>query len=71
MINVFRRGSLVMQQAGESGPPIQGSILFGTVQGAIGLIAQLPESYFKFLQVCCFMICSYLGILNEFNLGDC
>lgn len=30
-------GSLVMQHPGESTTPTQGSILFGTVNGAIGI----------------------------------
>ncbi|KAG8190009.1 hypothetical protein JTE90_000108 [Oedothorax gibbosus] len=49
MINVFRHGSLVMQHPGESTTPTQGSILFGTVNGAIGLVAQLPEEFYMFL----------------------
>ena len=36
MINVFRHGSLVMQNLGDSNVPHHGSILYGTVQGAIG-----------------------------------
>lgn len=35
-VNVFRHGSLVMQNLGEKSTPIQGSVLFGTVTGAIG-----------------------------------
>lgn len=35
-VNVFRHGSLVMQHLGENTTPIQGSVLFGTVSGAIG-----------------------------------
>ena len=38
MINVFRHGSLVMQNLGDSSTPHSGSILYGTVQGAIGKI---------------------------------
>ena len=38
MINVFRHGSLVMQNLGDSSTPHSGSILYGTVQGAIGII---------------------------------
>lgn len=49
MVNVFRHGSLVMQHPGESTTPTQGSILFGTVNGAIGLVTQLPEEYYTFL----------------------
>ena len=36
MINVFRHGSLVMQNLGDSSTPHHGSILYGTVHGAIG-----------------------------------
>ncbi|KAF8774370.1 DNA damage-binding protein 1 like protein [Argiope bruennichi] len=49
MINVFRHGSLVMQHPGEITTPTQGSVLFGSVNGCIGLVTQLPEEYFVFL----------------------
>ncbi|VDP04978.1 unnamed protein product [Soboliphyme baturini] len=49
MVNVFRHGSLVMQHPGEACAPVSSPILFGTVQGAIGLICQVPEHFFKFL----------------------
>ena len=37
MINVFRHGSLVMENLGDSSTQHSGSILYGTVQGAIGM----------------------------------
>jgi DNA damage-binding protein 1 len=37
MVNVFRHGSLTMQHVFETSVPTQGCILFGTVNGAIGL----------------------------------
>ncbi|KAL3841910.1 hypothetical protein ACJMK2_019999 [Sinanodonta woodiana] len=49
-INIFRHGSLVMQHAGESSTPIQGSVLFGTVNGSIGLVTQIPLEFYNFLQ---------------------
>lgn len=48
-VNVFRHGSLVMQHPGESATPTVGSTLFGTVNGAIGLVTQLPSEFFTFL----------------------
>lgn len=48
-VNVFRHGSLVMQHPGESSTPTQGSVLFGTIHGAIGLVTQLPPDFFTFL----------------------
>ena len=36
MINVFRHGSLVMENLGDSSTQHSGSVLYGTVQGAIG-----------------------------------
>lgn len=36
MVNVFRHGSLIMQNVGETSTPTTGCILFGTVSGAIG-----------------------------------
>uniref|UniRef100_A0A0B7AQY1 DNA damage-binding protein 1 n=1 Tax=Arion vulgaris TaxID=1028688 RepID=A0A0B7AQY1_9EUPU len=49
MVNIFRHGSLVMHHAGENTTPIQGSVLFGTVNGAVGMVAQLPQDFFAFL----------------------
>lgn len=48
-VNVFRHGSLVMQHALESSTPTQGSVLYGTVNGAIGLVTQLPQDFFNFM----------------------
>merc|ERR1711879_279493 len=50
MINVFRHGSLVMQNLGDSSINHHGNILYGTVQGAIGLVTQLRPQFFSFLQ---------------------
>ncbi|EYB86908.1 hypothetical protein Y032_0271g887 [Ancylostoma ceylanicum] len=47
MVNVFRRGSLVSSHV-DNPLPIEKPILFGTIDGTIGLIVQLPEKYFKF-----------------------
>ncbi|KAI8780683.1 DNA damage-binding protein 1 [Biomphalaria glabrata] len=49
MVNVFRHGSLVMHHAGENTTPVLGSVLYGTVNGAIGMVAQLPQDFFNFL----------------------
>ncbi|CAH1785310.1 unnamed protein product [Owenia fusiformis] len=48
-VNVFRHGSLVMQHPGEMSTPTQGCVLFGTVNGAVGLVTQLPQEFFNFL----------------------
>ena len=48
-INVFRHGSLVMQNLGDTSIPHTGSVLFGTVGGAIGLVTQLPQDFYEFL----------------------
>lgn len=50
MVNVFRHGSLVMQNLGESSTPTQGCVLFGTVSGAIGLVTQIPFTFYEFLR---------------------
>ena len=44
MINVFRHGSLVMENLGDSSTQHSGSILYGTVQGAIGMKYFLKNS---------------------------
>ncbi|XP_018327485.1 DNA damage-binding protein 1 [Agrilus planipennis] len=49
MINVFRPGSLVMQNLGETSTPTSGCVLFGTVGGAIGLVTQIQPDFFEFL----------------------
>lgn len=43
MINVFRHGSLVMQNLGETSTPTSGCVLFGTVGGGIGKVAFLNK----------------------------
>lgn len=48
-VNVFRHGSLVMEHPGEASTPFQGCILFGTVSGTIGIVAQLPQELSSFL----------------------
>jgi len=48
-VNVFRHGSLVMQHLGENSTPSQGSVLYGSVSGAIGLVSQLPPEFYNFL----------------------
>jgi DNA damage-binding protein 1 len=49
MINVFRHGSLVMQNLGETSTPTTGCVLFGTVGGAIGLVTQITSDFYDFL----------------------
>lgn len=49
MVNVFQHGSLVMQHLGESSTPTQGSILFGTVHGSIGVITTFNAETFNIL----------------------
>lgn len=49
MINVFRHGSLVMENLGDSSTPHSGSVLYGTVHGAIGMVTQVPQEFFEFL----------------------
>ncbi|CAG9859415.1 unnamed protein product [Phyllotreta striolata] len=50
MINVFRHGSLVMQNIGETSTPTRGCVLFGTVGGAIGLVTQITQEFYEFLR---------------------
>lgn len=50
MINVFRHGSLAMQNVGERTTPTQGCVLYGTVSGAIGLVTQIPVGFYDFLR---------------------
>lgn len=49
MINVFRHGTLAMQNVGERTTPTQGCVLYGTVSGAIGLVTQIPQDFYEFL----------------------
>ncbi|KAH8417589.1 hypothetical protein KR222_002414 [Zaprionus bogoriensis] len=48
-INVFRHGSLVMQNVGERTTPINGCVLYGTCNGAIGIVTQIPQDFYDFL----------------------
>ncbi|XP_043235477.1 DNA damage-binding protein 1-like isoform X1 [Amphibalanus amphitrite] len=49
MVNVFRHGSLVMQGVTESMAPTSGCVLFGTVQGSVGLVTQLEPEFYSFI----------------------
>lgn len=49
-VNVFQQGSLVVQHPGESSIELKKTILYGTVEGAIGLIVQIDEALFKKLE---------------------
>ena len=66
MINVFRHGSLVMENLGDSSTQHSGSILYGTVQGAIGMKYSLKNSvklnyiYFIFAFSLYFQVWSHL-----------
>lgn len=50
MVNVFRHGSLVMQNIGETSTPTRGCVLFGTVSGAIGLVTQISQEFYESLR---------------------
>lgn len=50
LVNVFRHGSLVMQNVGERTTPTSGYVLYGTVSGAIGLITQIPQDFYELLK---------------------
>jgi len=47
-VNRFRHGSLVMRLAEAEGPVVP-TLIFGTVNGSIGVIAALPQEQFSFL----------------------
>ncbi len=47
-VNRFQRGSLVMKLPDTEAARIP-TVLFGTVNGAIGVIASLPKERFEFL----------------------
>ncbi|XP_033962614.1 LOW QUALITY PROTEIN: DNA damage-binding protein 1 [Pseudochaenichthys georgianus] len=48
-VNVFCHGSLVLQNLGESSTPHPGAVLFGTVNGMIGLVTSLSEGWYSLL----------------------
>lgn len=49
VVNVFRHGSLVMQNVGERTTPNMGCVLYGSVNGAIGIVTQIPQDFYDFL----------------------
>ncbi|XP_023326230.1 DNA damage-binding protein 1 [Eurytemora carolleeae] len=49
-VNVIRKGSLVMENLGDSAVPYTGSMLVGTVLGSIKLITQIPQDMFDLLE---------------------
>ena len=48
-VNRFRHGSLVMKVPDSEAAKIQ-TLLFGTINGVIGVIASLPAQQFKYLE---------------------
>lgn len=48
-VNKFRHGCLVMKLPDSDAAKIP-TILFGTINGAIGVLASLPQEQFKFLE---------------------
>ncbi|KAI5740244.1 hypothetical protein M8J76_002026 [Diaphorina citri] len=49
LVNVFRHGSLVMHNVGETSTPTTGCVLYGTFSGAIGLVTQITPELYSFL----------------------
>lgn len=50
LVNVFRHGSLVMQNLGETTTSTTGSVLFGTVSGSVGVITLIQHELFDLLR---------------------
>jgi hypothetical protein len=48
-VNKFRHGSLVMKLPDSDAAKIP-TVLFGTINGAIGVLASLPQEQYKFLE---------------------
>jgi len=48
-VNRFRHGCLVMKLPDSDAAKIP-TVLFGTINGAIGVLASLPQEQFKFLE---------------------
>lgn len=46
MVNVFRQGTFKSSQL-ETGAPFSNPVLYGTADGGLGVIAQLPEGVFQ------------------------
>jgi len=49
MVNTIRHGSLVRQHLGDTSAQTTGSLLFGTIAGSVGLVAQIPGDFYEFL----------------------
>lgn len=48
MVNVFRRGSLLSSSMDVlSSTPLTSPIIYGTVEGGLGLVMQIPPDFFK------------------------
>eukprot|EP00794_Sanderia_malayensis_P018109 gene18109-19918_t len=67
-VNVFRHGSLIIQHANEQITAVQSSILFGTVSGAIGLVATIPKDLFNFLMQ---LQNKLIKVIQSFKLSLC
>ncbi|XP_037946592.1 DNA damage-binding protein 1 isoform X2 [Teleopsis dalmanni] len=65
IVNVFRHGSLVMQNVGERTTPTTGCVLYGTVNGAIGIVTQIPVDFYDFLHSLEERLCSVIKSLGS------
>ena len=59
-VNRFRHGSLVMKVPDSEAAKIQ-TLLFGTINGVIGVIASLPAQQFKYLEKLEASLLSHIG----------
>lgn len=46
LVNVFCHGSLIATQI-DVAPPFHTPILYGTVDGGVGVIVQVPQNFYK------------------------
>ncbi|KAH8557053.1 CPSF A subunit region-domain-containing protein [Umbelopsis sp. PMI_123] len=49
-VNRFRKGSLVMNQNEVEGSPVLSTVLYGTINGAIGVIANITQESYELLE---------------------
>ena len=72
-VNRFRRGSLVMKLPDSEAAKIP-TLLFGTINGSIGVVASLPQQQFAFLsrlQVCAISAAAAAVRLPRLATGVC
>jgi len=69
-VNVFHPGTLVVQHPSESSVEVKRTTLFGTVEGVIGLILSIDETFFRRLDLIQNSLCKIIKSVGKIDHKD-